>query len=104
MAIAFKETNMHNNERWFSNPTNIYWTCDALCSGRILSTRNQIREVKGWRLAAVIEKLRSTYGWPIITEYRGPEKVAYYRLPAGTEVSKLAFPPSASRLATERQQ
>lgn len=91
-------------ERWYSSPTQVYWVCDALCSGRTLSTRTEIREKKGWRLAAVVEKLRNVYGWPIVTDYRRPEKVAYYRLEPSTDASQLRFPPSASRLATERRQ
>lgn len=89
---------MANSDRWYSSPTQIYWTCDALMRGRVLSTKTEIREVKGWRLAAITEKLRKQYHWPILTDYRGPENVAYYRLAPGTDISCLRFPPSAKSL------
>jgi hypothetical protein len=57
--------------------------------------------VKGWRLGAIIHTLRDKYGWPILTELRGPENVAYYRLAPGTDLAKLSYPPSARRLAEE---
>lgn len=92
---------MAHSDRWYSSPTQIYWTCKALISGRKLSTKTEIREVNGWRLAAITEKLRKQYGWPIITEYRGPDNIAHYRLVPGTDVSRLRFPPSAKHLADE---
>lgn len=90
---------MAHSDRWYSSPTQIYWTCRALVSGRTLSTKTEIREVKGWRLAAITEKLRKQYGWPIVTEYRSPDNIAHYRLTPGTDVSRLRFPPSAKHLA-----
>ena len=90
---------MPNSSRWYSSPTQIYWTCDALIAGRVLSTHTEIREVNGWRLAAICHKLRTRYGWPILTDYRGPENVAHYRLRPGTDLSRLRFPPSAKHLA-----
>ncbi|AYF02185.1 hypothetical protein PY32053_02592 [Paracoccus yeei] len=89
---------MPNSDRWYSSPTQIYWTCDALIRGRVLSTRTEIREVKGWRLAAVCHKLSSKYHWPILVDYRGPENIAHYRLAPGTDISRLRFPPSAQSL------
>ncbi|WP_405403619.1 hypothetical protein [Paracoccus sp. Ld10] len=89
---------MANSERWYSDPTQIYWTCKALIGGRILSTKTEIREVKGWRLAAITEKLRKQYGWPILTDYRGPKNVAHYRLAPGTDIARLRLPPSAKSL------
>lgn len=67
--------------------------------GRVISTKSEIREVKGWRLAAITERLRKRYGWPILTEYRGSENVAHYRLAPGTDIARLRFPPSAKALA-----
>ncbi|MEB3418943.1 hypothetical protein ACFSDD_13230 [Salipiger marinus] len=90
---------MTKSESWYSSPSQIFWTCKALRDGRTLSTRTEIREVKGWRLAAITEKLRRQYGWPILTEYRGPQNIAHYRLAPGTDLSKLRFPPSAKSLA-----
>lgn len=89
------------DDRWYSNPTQVYWTCKNLLDGRTISTKTEIREVKGWRLGAIIHNLKSRYGWPIIAEYRGPENVAYYYLAPGTDRTRLRFPPSAKRLAQD---
>jgi hypothetical protein len=89
---------MSKQDRWFSSPTQVYWTCEALTVGRTISHKTEIREVKGWRLGAIIHLLRSKYRWPIDVEYRGPECVAYYRLRPGTDISRLTFPPSAQGL------
>ncbi|WBU52068.1 hypothetical protein [Paracoccus sp. SCSIO 75233] len=90
---------MTKSGRWYSSTTQIYWACAALLSGRWLSTRTEIREVRGWRLAAICHKLIKQYGWPIETEYRGAENIAHYRLTPGTDISRLKFPPSAKSLA-----
>ena len=84
---------------WYSSGTQVYWTCHALLNGRSISHKTEIREVKGWRLGAIVHKLKSRYGWPIETEYRGRENVAYYRLRPGFDRAALRFPPSASSLA-----
>lgn len=89
------------SDRWYSNPTQVYWTCKALLDGRTISTRTEIREVRGWRLGAIVHTLKSRYKWPILAEYRGPENVAHYRLAPGTDAASLRFPPSARRLAEE---
>jgi len=90
---------MASSNRWYSSPTQVFWTCKALMEGRVISTKSEIREVKGWRLAAITERLRKRYGWPILTEYRGPENVAHYRLAPGTDPARLSYPPSAKSLA-----
>lgn len=90
---------MASSNRWYSSPTQVFWACKALIEGRIISTKSEIREVKGWRLAAITERLRKRYRWPILTEYRGQEKVAHYRLAAGTDPAQLTYPPSAKSLA-----
>ena len=90
---------MTKHERWYSGETSVYWACKALIDGRTISHKTEIREVKGWRLGAIIHVLRSKYRWPIDAEYRGPENVAYYRLRAGTDVERLEYPPSAAGLA-----
>jgi hypothetical protein len=87
------------NDRFFSNPTQVFWCCKALYDGRVISHKTEIREVKGWRLGAIIHTLRKKYGWPIIAEYRGPENIAFYRLPPATDRTTLRFPPSARMLA-----
>lgn len=88
-------------DRWFSNPTQVFWTCKALLDGRVISHKTEIREVKGWRLGAIVHRLRAEFDWPILVEYRGPENVAHYRLAPGCDRSKLRFPRSAQALAPE---
>lgn len=90
---------MAHSDRWYSSPTQVFWTCKALTEGRTISHRTEIREVKGWRLGAIIHRLKSVYGWPIATELRGAENVAHYRLRPGTDISRLDYPPSAKALA-----
>lgn len=90
---------MANQDRWYSNPSQRFWTCKALIDGRTISTKSEIREVKGWRLAAIVETLRSKYDWPIKTELRGKENVAHYFLAPGIDPATLKYPPSAKSLA-----
>ncbi len=92
------------SDRWFSSRTQIYWTCKALLEGREISHKTEIREVRGWRLAAISHRLKTEFGWPIEVEYRGNDCIAYYRLRKGTDRDKLRFPPSAKALADEVQQ
>ena len=87
------------HDRFHSSPTQIFWCCEALRDGRTISHKTEIREVNGWRLGAIIHTLRKKYDWPIIAEYRGPENIAFYRLPPATDRSTLRFPPSAKMLA-----
>ena len=89
------------NDRFFSNPTQVFWTCKAFLDGRIISHKTEIREVKGWRLGAIVWNLRHNYDWPIHVEYRGPENIAHYRLAPGADRSTLKFPRSAKALAVE---
>lgn len=84
--------------KWYSGPTQVYWTCKALVEGRAISHKTEIREVRGWRLGAIIHRLRHDYGWPVQTEYRGQDHVAYYSLPDGFDPDKLRFPKSARAL------
>ena len=92
---------MTKHDRWFSGETQVYWACKALVDGRTISHKTEIREVKGWRLGAIIHVLKSKYKWPILAEYRGSENVAHYRLAPGTDVARLSYPPSAIGLAGE---
>lgn len=87
--------------KWYSNPTQVFWTCKALIDGRVINHRTEIREAKGWRLGAIVHRLKTDYGWPILAEYRGPENIAHYRLAPGTDPARLRYPPSARRLAEE---
>jgi len=92
---------MSQHDRFYSNPTQVYWTCKALLDGRAISHKTEIREVKGWRLGAIVHNLRKHYGWPIEAEYRGPENIAYYTLRPGTDRASLHFPQSAKALGME---
>jgi len=67
--------------------------------GRTLTTKTEIREVNGWRLAAIIHALAHEYGWPIESAYRGKDNIKHYWLRPGTDPAKLKFPPSAAHLA-----
>lgn len=87
-----------SNNQWYSNHTQVYWTCKALLNGCTISHRTEIREVRGWRLGAIVHRLKSEYGWPILTEYRGPENVAYYSMQPGIDRAALRFPKSAQCL------
>ncbi len=88
-------------ERYYSSLTQRHWVCASLITGRTLNTRDEIHEVKGWRLAAVIHVLKDEYGWPIESEYRGRDNIKHYWLAPGTDRTKLRFPPSARALAVQ---
>lgn len=92
---------MSKHDGFYSNPTQIFWCCKALIEGRTISHKTEIREVRGWRLSAICERLRKEFGWPILPDYRGPENIAYYRLAPGTDVKRLRFPPSARSLGED---
>ena len=92
---------MTQSNNWYLNQSQVAWTCAALLSGRKISHRAEIREARGWRLGAIIHRLRRHYGWPIATEYRGPENVAFYSLPPDCDRSNLRFPRSARHLEPE---
>ena len=82
----------------YSNPTSVYWTCKALLDGRTISQLTQIQNVKGWRLPAVIHRLKTEYDWPICTEYTSPGHIALYRLSLDADLTELNFPKSAKAL------
>ncbi|MFD2739961.1 hypothetical protein ACFSUD_10305 [Sulfitobacter aestuarii] len=84
--------------KFYSSDSQVFWTCKALLNGRTISHKTEIREVRGWRLGAIVHRLRHDYGWPIHTEYRGPQNVAHYSLKAGIDRAALRFPRSASAL------
>jgi hypothetical protein len=90
-----------NSNGWFSGESQIAWTCKALLDGRTISHKTEIREVRGWRLGAIVHRLRWDYGWPIEVEYRRPENVAHYKLRPGTAPATLRFPPSARALGAQ---
>lgn len=83
----------------FSEPSQVSWACEALLSGRTIGHCDEITEAQGWRLAAIVWRLKRKYGWPISTEYVGPENRACYKLQPGIDRAKLQFPPSAGALS-----
>lgn len=89
---------MTQKESWFSSPTQVYWTCKALIDWREISHKTEIREVKGWRLAAICERVRREFGWPSVTTHCDADAITSYRLRPGTDPAKLRFPPSAQHL------
>ncbi|NVK48035.1 MAG: hypothetical protein HWE33_17245 [Rhodobacteraceae bacterium] len=88
-------------DRYYSNPTQIYWVCKNLIAGRTLTHKTEIREVNGWRLAAVIHKLKEDFHWPIRDQYRGKDNIKHYWLAPGTDPRFLSYPVSAVRLKDE---
>lgn len=89
---------MTNNQRWYSNPTQIYWVCSNLIAGRTLTHKTEIREADGWRLAAVIHKLKREYEWPIQDRYSGKDNLKHYWLDPKADPMALDLPPSAKAL------
>ena len=85
----------------FSGSTQVFWTCKALIGGRAISHQTEIREVRGWRLGAIIHRLKQEYAWPITTDYLPGSRIAIYRLNPDTDLTRLRFPPSAAELAKE---
>lgn len=88
-------------KHWHSSETQIYWTCEALIERRFMSYKIEIREVRCWRLAAIVHCLKDEFGWPITTQYRCPENVGHYMLRDVANVSKLRFSTSAQALSDE---
>ena len=78
---------------WFSSDTAIAWACRELIRGREISHPDEIGEAGAWRLGAIVHVLRHRYHWPIITERRGPARIAFYRLGKANE--PLELPKSA---------
>ncbi len=89
------------NDHWHSNRTQVFWTCKALREGRTITHMDEIGEVRGWRLGAIIHNLRHKYGWPIHTEYRGPDRIAHYSLPKSCDQQRLKWPRSARPLSAD---
>ena len=87
-----------SSEKWYSGETQVFWTCKAFLEGRTITHKTEIREVRGWRLGAIVHRLKTEFGWPIVAEYRGPENIAHYSLRPGCDRSKLRFPRSAKAL------
>lgn len=83
---------------YYSKPTSVYWVCNALLNGLTISQLTQIQHVRGWRLPAIVHRLKTEFGWPICTEYGETDGVAFYSLPLDADRSKLRFPQSAKAL------
>lgn len=88
-------------EHWYSNRTQVFWTCRALAIGRTINHMDEIGEVRGWRLGAIVHTLRTQYGWPIETDYRGPDRIAHYCLSKTCDVQALNYPRSAKDVRAE---
>ena len=87
---------------FYSKPTSVFWTCKALLDGRTISQLTQIQHVRGWRLPAIVHRLKTEFNWPICTEYRQPDGVALYSMPPDVDRSKLRFPHSAKALGAAK--
>lgn len=90
---------MSKHDLTFSSHKQTYWACAALLNGQAISHQDEIAQVQGWRLAAIISRLKKKYDWPIATEYLGPQRYARYNLVLDCDLSNLQFPRSAKRLA-----
>jgi hypothetical protein len=86
------------DDQFYSGKTQVFWTCKSLLDGLTISHITEIREVRGWRLGAIIHRLKADYAWPIQTSYRKPDNVAFYSLSTDADRSSLRFPPSAKML------
>ncbi|NCC03386.1 MAG: hypothetical protein EOM37_04980 [Proteobacteria bacterium] len=78
---------------WYSHESQIRWACLQLIRGREISHKDEIGEVRGWRLSAIIHNLRKRYHWPISTRYDA-NRVGYYRLGTGVDADGLKKPRS----------
>lgn len=78
---------------WRSSDSQIRWTCLQLLAGREISHACEIEEVRGWRLSAIIHKLRHQHNWPIITRCDS-NRIGYYRLGKGVDTEELQKPKS----------
>ena len=76
-GINYKVTPM-KHDQFYSGQTQVFWVCEALLDGRTISQETEIREVRGWRLGAIIHRLKADYAWPICAAYRHPDNVAFY--------------------------
>lgn len=94
---------MANHDLTYSSASQVEWACGAPLSGRTIGHDDEISEAAGWRLAAIVHRLKRRYEWPILTQYTGPENRAAYKLEPGTDRTMLRYLPSALHLAQEGQ-
>lgn len=83
---------------FYSKPTSVYMACKLLLEGQAISQITLMRSGHGWRLGAIIHRLKTEYAWPIHTTYSSPDHVAFYSLKADVDLTALCFPPSAKAL------
>jgi hypothetical protein len=100
MASTIRITKMIDDQ-FYSGKTQVFWVCSVLLQHRIITHRTEINEVHGWRLGAIIHRLKNEYGWSIQAEYRAPRNIAHYSLKAEIDRATLRFPPSARSLAKQ---
>jgi hypothetical protein len=81
------------SNHWYSHDSQIRWACLQLIRGREISHKDEIGEVRGWRLSAIIYNLRHRYHWPIATRYDA-NRIGHYRLGAGVVADGLKKPRS----------
>ncbi|GAA6176967.1 hypothetical protein [Sulfitobacter pacificus] len=82
---------------FYSKPTSVYMACKLLLDGQTISQITLMQSGHGWRLGAIMHRLRWEYGWPICTEYTSGH-IALYSLAPGTDTATLRFPKSAKAL------
>jgi hypothetical protein len=85
----------HTTDNMYSSAPQIAWACKALLEGRTINHATEFIECQGWRLSGIIHVLRHKYGWPIMTDRRGKERIGHYFLPNGLDIGNLELPPSA---------
>ncbi|CAN0600588.1 unnamed protein product, partial [Ectocarpus sp. 12 AP-2014] len=66
---------MAQSDSFYSKPTSVFWTCNALITGRTITHQDEMAEIGAWRLGAIIHRLKREFDWPVLVDYRGPEKV-----------------------------
>ena len=94
------------SSRWYSNQTQIQWACRELLHGKSISHASEFVAVTGWRLAAIIHRLRRDYGWPILMEPEMPQRIGWYFLDPAKKHRwpTLKKPPSYFRTKAEYQE
>jgi hypothetical protein len=91
------------DDQFYSGKTQVFWVCDVLLKQRTITHQTEIKDVRGWRLGAIIHRLIHDNGWPIHAEYRGSHNVAHYSLKAEVDRAAIRFPPSARSLAKQEE-
>ena len=86
---------------FYSKPTSVYIACKLLLDGQTISQITLMQSGHGWRLGAIMHRLRWECGWPIYTEYTSG-RIALYSLAPGTDPTKLRLPKSAEGLSKRK--